>query len=263
MQSICYFFPEVNSFPVPMVLFPESECTLQFHWETYTATTDNIVKTQFLPGCPCVHGHLFLWLVSGPPTCVRGQIHRRSEICENPLHLNTHYFHIIGDKLINPIVGVYIPLLWIPTKGGMCWKTPTRINPGRLTSVLTCTEVGQQIIGQKNTHSFVGCSKIARNHKMANHIGNHKKSVFNKNGNHQTPALKLFHPSIHPKKSIPARDLLGRCNNLVMVSSSLVAILSRQRPVCHGKGVYACFFWMSQDSWNKIAEENPAPGFLA
>ena len=24
--------------------------------------------------------------------------------------LNSHYFHIIGDKLINPIVGVYIPI---------------------------------------------------------------------------------------------------------------------------------------------------------
>ena len=23
--------------------------------------------------------------------------------------LNSHYFHIIGDKLINPIIGVYIP----------------------------------------------------------------------------------------------------------------------------------------------------------
>ena len=33
--------------------------------------------------------------------------------------LNSHYFHIIGDKLINPIVGVYIPILRIPIKGGM------------------------------------------------------------------------------------------------------------------------------------------------
>ena len=28
--------------------------------------------------------------------------------------LNSHYFHIIGDKLINPIVGVYIPIIRIP-----------------------------------------------------------------------------------------------------------------------------------------------------
>ncbi len=27
--------------------------------------------------------------------------------------------HIIGDKLINPIVGVYIPIIRIPIKGGM------------------------------------------------------------------------------------------------------------------------------------------------
>ena len=40
---------------------------------------------------------------------------------------------------------------------------------------------GQQIIGQKNTHSFVGCSKIARNHKMAEEImkkhGTHIKQI--------------------------------------------------------------------------------------
>ena len=28
--------------------------------------------------------------------------------------LNSHYFHIIGDKLINPIVVVYIPIIRIP-----------------------------------------------------------------------------------------------------------------------------------------------------
>ena len=33
--------------------------------------------------------------------------------------VNSHYFHIIGDKLINPIVGVYIPIIRIPIKGGM------------------------------------------------------------------------------------------------------------------------------------------------
>ena len=30
--------------------------------------------------------------------------------------INSHYFHIIGDKLINPIVGVYIPIIRIPIK---------------------------------------------------------------------------------------------------------------------------------------------------
>ena len=33
--------------------------------------------------------------------------------------LNSDYFHIIGDKLINPIVGVYIAIIRIPIKGGM------------------------------------------------------------------------------------------------------------------------------------------------
>ena len=33
--------------------------------------------------------------------------------------INSHYFHIIGDKLINPIVWVYILIIWIPIKGGM------------------------------------------------------------------------------------------------------------------------------------------------
>ena len=36
-----------------------------------------------------------------------------------PGSINSHYFHIIGDKLINPIVGVYIPIIRIPIKGGM------------------------------------------------------------------------------------------------------------------------------------------------
>ena len=33
--------------------------------------------------------------------------------------LNSHYFHIIGDKLINPIIGFYIPIIRIPIKDGM------------------------------------------------------------------------------------------------------------------------------------------------
>ena len=36
-----------------------------------------------------------------------------------PRSINSHYFHVIGDKLINPIVGVYIPIISIPIKGGM------------------------------------------------------------------------------------------------------------------------------------------------
>ena len=31
-----------------------------------------------------------------------------------------YYFHVIGDKLINPIIGFYIPIIRIPIiKGGM------------------------------------------------------------------------------------------------------------------------------------------------
>ena len=33
--------------------------------------------------------------------------------------LNCLYFHIIGNGKINPIVGVYIPIIRIPLKGGM------------------------------------------------------------------------------------------------------------------------------------------------
>ena len=33
--------------------------------------------------------------------------------------LNSHYFHIIGDGKISPIVGVYIPIIRIPIKVGM------------------------------------------------------------------------------------------------------------------------------------------------
>ena len=36
-----------------------------------------------------------------------------------PGSINSHYFHIIGDKLINPIVGVYIPIIGFPIKGGI------------------------------------------------------------------------------------------------------------------------------------------------
>ena len=35
------------------------------------------------------------------------------------LGLNSHDFHIIGDGKLNPIVGVYIPIIRIPIKGWM------------------------------------------------------------------------------------------------------------------------------------------------
>ena len=38
--------------------------------------------------------------------------------------LNPHYFHIIGDKLINPIVGVYIPIIRIPYFKGWMSLSP-------------------------------------------------------------------------------------------------------------------------------------------
>ena len=33
--------------------------------------------------------------------------------------INSHYFDKIGDGKLNPIVGVYIPIVRIPIKGGM------------------------------------------------------------------------------------------------------------------------------------------------
>ena len=41
-----------------------------------------------------------------------------------PLHvrigsINSHYFHIIGDGKLNPIIGFFIPIIRIPIKGGM------------------------------------------------------------------------------------------------------------------------------------------------
>ena len=36
-----------------------------------------------------------------------------------PGSINSHYFPYNRDKLINPIVGVYIPIIRIPIKGGM------------------------------------------------------------------------------------------------------------------------------------------------
>ena len=42
-------------------------------------------------------------------------------VCYMCQGLNSHYFHIIGagHRVINPIVGVYIPIIRIPIKGGM------------------------------------------------------------------------------------------------------------------------------------------------
>ena len=43
---------------------------------------------------------------------------KREQPCV-PGSINSHSFHIIGDKLINPIVGVYrAPLQGFPIKGG-------------------------------------------------------------------------------------------------------------------------------------------------
>ena len=44
--------------------------------------------------------------------------------------LNSHYFHTIGDKLINSIVGVYIPIIRIPIKGWMIIPNTRSLDPG-------------------------------------------------------------------------------------------------------------------------------------
>ena len=62
----------------------------------------------------------------------------------------------------------------------------------------------------------------------------------------------LYHENISGSR-VKTR-LLGRCNNLAMVSNSFVAMWSLQRPVCQGNGVYLWCFWMSQDSsaWRRL-----------
>ena len=55
--------------------------------------------------------------------------------------LNSHYFHTIGDKLINPIVGVYIPIIRIPSLkvGGL--PSPTKrdnLDHGRCENLRDC-----------------------------------------------------------------------------------------------------------------------------
>ena len=62
---------------------------------------------------------------------------------KNCQSLNSHYFHIIGDKLINPIPqGFYIPIIRIPyLKVG--WVYPQHkelIDPG------TCDQVSMHIV---------------------------------------------------------------------------------------------------------------------
>ena len=52
---------------------------------------------------------------------------RKIHMCQG---LNSHSFHIIGDKLINPIVGVYIPIIRIPIKGGMTIPNMGSLDPG-------------------------------------------------------------------------------------------------------------------------------------
>ena len=47
-----------------------------------------------------------------------------------PGSINSHYCHILGDKLINPIVGVYIPIIRIPIKGGMTIPNTMSFDPG-------------------------------------------------------------------------------------------------------------------------------------
>ena len=38
---------------------------------------------------------------------------------KNPFGKDHNFLHTVGDKLINPIVGVYIPIIRIPIEGGM------------------------------------------------------------------------------------------------------------------------------------------------
>ena len=58
-------------------------------------------------------------------------IFRNIHMCQG---LNSHYFPIIGDKLINPIIGFYIPIIRIPSLkvGGFpSPRTKELIDPGQ------------------------------------------------------------------------------------------------------------------------------------
>ena len=75
--------------------------------------------------------------------------------------LNSHYFHIIGDKLINPIVGVYISIVTIPTKGEMTIPNIVSLDPGTyslglgiVTLTLHCS-AGPLGVGPYHLHKFV------------------------------------------------------------------------------------------------------------
>ena len=51
---------------------------------------------------------------------------------------NNNLLHIIGDKLINPIVGVYIPIIRIPIKGGMTIPNTRSLDPGSCMFLFFC-----------------------------------------------------------------------------------------------------------------------------
>ena len=57
-----------------------------------------------------------------------------------PGSINSHYFHIIGDKLINPMVGVYIPIIRIPIKGGM--TIPNIATTLTMAHIILCSSCG-------------------------------------------------------------------------------------------------------------------------
>ena len=68
-----------------------------------------------------------------------------------PGSINSHYFHVIGDKLINTIVGVYIPIVRIPIKGGMTIPNIRSLDPGtHLVVDLTQIDMGLCPIGRKS-----------------------------------------------------------------------------------------------------------------
>ena len=54
--------------------------------------------------------------------------------------LNFHYFHIIG-MVINPIVGVYIPMIRIPIKGGMTIPNIATFDHGTYVAMITSFEL--------------------------------------------------------------------------------------------------------------------------
>ena len=63
----------------------------------------------------------------------------------DPTPIISYYFHIIGDKLINPIVGVYIPTRRIPIKGGMTIPNIATFDHATYDQFLEFNIVGQAI----------------------------------------------------------------------------------------------------------------------